>query len=304
MNKKIGLSISGGLRCIYGERRSLEILKEVGADAADFELSAYGDKTYDFRESTSVYSQGDDAVFEHFSKIKRYADSLGIIINQTHGRGDGFINKKEADDALVENSRLDLLASAALGAKACVIHNVTTINMGPDASPELMRRLSLEQYTRILPYAAKYKVKLATETFGDAVKYDCVDFFGNINEFTATYDEIKNASEYRDWLTVCVDTGHSNKAFRFGNPSPADVIRTLGKNVTLLHLNDNDKMFDQHKPPLTGTIDWHDVLAALDEIGYDGVYNMELGLLSFGKDAMIDAARFSVSVMRGLLNNK
>ena len=34
---------------------------------------------------------------------------------------------------------------------------------------------------------------------------------------------------------------------------------------------------------MTGTIDWNDVFDALDEINYQGTYNVELNLCHFGK---------------------
>ncbi len=303
-DKKVGISI-GQLQHEYGDKRALEIAAQIGADSVDFATHYYDRREWDFREKSSIYAQGDDAVVAYFSDLKKYADSLGIIIGQTHGRGEGFMNDKELDDAQVENARLDLLAASALGAEVCIVHNATSINHGPNPDPKLMRNLSFEQYTRMLPYAAKYKVKLATETFGDAVCYDAVDFFGDIKEFLMTYNRIYAASPYRDWFTVCMDTGHTNKASRFGNPKVGDVIRMIGKNITALHLNDNDTLTDQHKIPMTGTIDWYDTMNALDEIGYSGIYNMELHLPHFGKDGFeIETAAFAIKVMKNMLKSR
>ena len=91
---------------------------------------------------------------------------------------------------------------------------------------------------------------------------------------------------------------------RYGNPTPADVIRRLGKSVTLLHLNDNDTLTDQHKIPQTGCIDWNGVMDALDEIGYGGIYNMELNLRHFGDNFLIETAEFAVKVMRNMLTER
>ena len=298
--KKVGISI-GALQRLYGDKRALEIAAQIGADSVDFATHYFDKRIWDFREPSSIYAQGDDAVIQYCADLRKYAESLGIVIGQTHGRGEGFLNDKEADDALVENARLDLLAASALGAEVCVVHNATSIFHGENPDPELMRSISFDQYTRMLPYAAKYKVKLATETFGDAVEYNAVDFFGNIKEFVDTYERITMASEYRDWFTVCVDTGHTNKASRFGQPKVGDVIRMLGKNVTALHLNDNDTLTDQHKIPMTGTIDWNDTMRALQEIGYNGIYNMELHLPHFGHGFEIETAAFAVQVMKNML---
>ncbi len=91
---------------------------------------------------------------------------------------------------------------------------------------------------------------------------------------------------------------------RYDNPTPGDVIRRLGSEVTALHLNDNDTLTDQHKMPLSGCIDWNDVLDALDEIGYDGIYNMELNLRHFGEELKVEYAEFAIKVMRNLLDKR
>ena len=167
-----------------------------------------------------------------------------------------------------------------------------------------MRDLNFTMFSRLLPFARQYGIRIATETFGDAVMYDACDFFGNIDEFADSFERICAAEDFRDHFTVCVDTGHSNKASRFGNPKAGDVIRRMGKSVTALHLNDNDTLTDQHKIPLTGSIDWADVLDALDEIGYAGFYNMELTLSWFGQELMVESAAFAVKVMKNLLRQR
>ena len=155
-------------------------------------------------------------------------------------------------------------------------------------------------WMQLLPFAKHYGAKLAAETFGDAPKYGCVDFFGDFEEFLTACKAVED-SEYGDFFTVCVDTGHSTKAMRFGNPDPAEVIRRLGNRITLLHLNDNDTLTDQHKMPLSGSIDWEAVLGALEEVGYRGVYNMELNLKRYGEVLMADHAAFAIKVLREAL---
>ncbi len=297
-DKKIGISIFT-LQHLYGDKRALEIAKEIGADAVDFDLICN-----DFAKPENIYSKGDLAVEAYYADIKAYADSLGLIISQTHGRINGFRGDEEFNKTVIENGRLDLLATSTLGAPVCVMHTVTTCRMGKDADPKVMHELNLRQFKELLPYAAKYNVMLATETFGDAPSLGCIDFFGDIDEFLKGYEGITAASEHRDYFCVCMDTGHTNKASRFGTLKPAEAIRKIGGRIKVLHLNDNDSMTDQHKTPMTGNIDWQDTLSALEEIGYTGVYNMELNLDHFGKGFEIENAAFSVKVMRHLLNSR
>ncbi|MBR2489810.1 MAG: sugar phosphate isomerase/epimerase [Clostridia bacterium] len=294
--KKIGIS-TWQLQEKYGDFKALEIAKSIGADAVDF---AMANKRFDYRVEGSLYNKSDEEIIKYFSELKAYADELGIFVCQTHGHDCGFKNKKEEDDALVENIRLNLLATAALGAPVCVIHNATSLHMGANPDPELMHSLSYDLFTRTLPYAKQYNVKLATETFGDA--YKNIDFFGDIDEFMKAYNAIKQIDDLKDYFTTCVDTGHSNKAaVLFGQPKPADVIRRIGSDIAVLHLNDNDGIYDQHKMPKSGNIDWKDVLKALDEVGYDGVYNMELKLNHFSEDLLIETAEFSIKVLKEML---
>ncbi len=300
MKRLVGISI-GGLQHKYGDKQAIKIAADIGADSVDFTLEY---KINDLRCPDSLYAKGDEAVIKYYTELKEYADSLGITVGQTHGKLEGFKNKKDEDDALVANTRLDLLATKCLGAPVCVIHNATSIFLGPNPDRELMQSLSLDMFSRMLPFAKEYGVKIATETFGDAVRFSAVDFFGDINEFEEAYANIKKIEELKDYFTICVDTGHSNKAMRYGNPKPADVIRRLGSEVTVLHLNDNDTLTDQHKIPMTGTIDWKDVLDALEEIGYTGIYNMECSLHHFGEDFQIETAEFAVKLMKYMLKEK
>ena len=300
MIKSVGLSV-GDLQRKYGDIKALEIAANAGADSVDFDLCA---DINDYRNKDSLYSKGFEATAEYYTAVKKRADELGIIIGQTHGKMSGFVNKKAEDDALVKNSEYDCFATAILGAGVCVVHNSTSIFLGPDPDSALMHRLSFDMFRRIIPFAAKNKIKIATETFGDAVRFSACDFFGNIDEFEKAYNAVAACDELKEHFTVCVDTGHSNKAMRYGNPTPADVIRRLGKSVTVLHLNDNDTLTDQHKIPKTGCIDWNGVMDALDEIGYGGIYNMELNLRHFGDNFLIETAEFAVKVMRNMLTER
>ena len=300
MKRKVSFS-TGHLQKDYSELQVLEIAKRVGADAIDMDLC--NKKRYDYRRPESIYSKSREEFAAHFETVGNRARELGIEVCQTHGRISGFRNIPEEDDALIENLKLDCLATKLMGAKICVVHTVTTIHLGKDAPEELMYQLNLDMYSRILPYAAELGVVIATETFGDATGKDCVDFFGDIEHFVKGYQDVIAANpQYADWFKICLDPGHSNKAMRYGNPTPANVARRLGGDIVALHLNDNDGMTDQHKIPMTGNIDWTDLMDALDEIGYCGYYNMEIALGHFGKSFMEEEAEFAVKVMKHILS--
>lgn len=298
MKRMVSINI-GKFQKKHGDRRALEIAKELGLDAVDFDLLSYS-----LAADGSIYTKSDEEICEYFRELRIHAEKLGIKIGQTHGRIKGFKNIPEDDALLLADARLDCLATAALGAPYCVMHTTTSIYMGADPDPALMRKLNFDMYSQILPHAKKYGIKIATETFGDAVKFSACDFFGNMEQFIGGFEDVSALTEYADYFCVCMDTGHTNKAVKYGNPDPAQAIRLLGGKIQCLHLNDNDALTDQHKIPLTGTIDWNDVFNALDEIGYTGNYNMELAFKWFGDDFEYEEAAFAVKVMKKILADR
>ena len=50
----------------------------------------------------------------------------------------------------------------------------------------------------------------------------------------------------------------------------------LGNRVKTLHISDHDYLDEQHWLPGEGKINWKEVVSALKEIGYEGVFNYEV----------------------------
>ena len=144
---------------------------------------------------------------------------------------------------------------------------------------------------------------IALETFGDSEANGArvIDFFGDSRELKKNFDLLNTAKK-----VICIDTGHTNKAHAVGlsdgSPVP-DVVETIklfGKDIKVLHLNDNNSFTDQHLPPMkkmAGGVPWEDVYAALDEVGYNGVYNFELALAYYGAE-MENFVRFLGGYLR------
>jgi len=299
-DSKIKISFStSSLQVTYGDKEALRMAKEAGADAVDF----FTNHLSVAREG-SIYTKSDEEIIAYFTEIREYAQGLGLEIPQSHGRLRIYMNDPEQDDICIENARRDLLAASVLGSPICVMHGVTTSVMGPDADPQLMHDLCYQQYSKILPWAKKYNVKIATETFGFCSALSCIEFYAMSKNFKDIYDRITAEGDNADYFKICMDTGHSNTSGRFGDLSVGDQIRLFGKNIVCLHLHDNDGKEDQHMLPMTGTIDWQDVFNALDEVGYEGTYNLEVKLPFFGKGFELETARFAVKLLRFLLEQR
>ena len=297
--KKIGFS-TWTLQSTFGPLRTLEIASECGFDAIDFDLSSYGG------ENDPIYKRG-DAMAEHFTKIKERAEEIGIMISQTHGRCRTYTPLAEECNYAKWVSERDLLATSILGAPACVIHNISTCSWGPRQA-EFMHKKNAEFINDITPFAERYGVNIGFETFGDATfdgeRY--VDFFGDSGELLTQFRMAKTKNK-----VLCMDTGHTNKACcaarerGYTVPSVEDSIRLFGKDLGLLHLNDNNSYSDQHLPPLWAgylySVKWDAVMEALDGIGYSGVYNFELNLDHFGSE-LYDVVHLLGKYLRSFIN--
>ncbi len=304
MTYEISLS-TGGLQKAYGDFAALDIAKAAGADAVDFSTEYYNYlEKYSIKPEHDLYRRSEDEVASYFESVKKYADSIGLRICQTHARIKGYNYDEEHNGGELCGMRYDVMAAKLLGAPYAVVHNV---HLGLDAPAEDQRFYNDRMWNDYLPIAKKDGIILATETFGDAHAPDgrCgIDFFGDETEFVSFYKAFSERDGNAPYFCTCVDTGHTNKAHRFeGQPTAEAMIRKLGSSVKCLHLNDNDSFTDQHLVPLAGTVDWQAVMTALADIGYSGVYNMELNLHRFGTSRTMrqDYAEFAVKVMRTML---
>ena len=88
---------------------------------------------------------------------------------------------------------------------------------------------------------------------------------------------------------------------KFGDFKALEIAKEAGTDIQVLYLNDNDGVTDQHKIPGMGNIVWDDVMRALQEVGYSGVYNMELRLDYLGDERMPEEAATAVRVMKNML---
>ena len=72
-------------------------------------------------------------------------------------------------------------------------------------------------------------------------------------------------------LTVCFDTNHL-----LGEPI-ADFVRAVGKKIETLHVSDYDFCNERHWLPYEGKVNWVELVEALEEVGYNGVWMYEIG---------------------------
>lgn len=109
-----------------------------------------------------------------------------------------------------------------------------------------------------------------------AKEYDIMIYTENLNteHLTVRCDTLAKFVEAvdRDNLEIVFDIGH---CWHTGGDIPAEVL-TCGSHLRHLHLHDNDGKGDQHLNIGDGCIDYKPFCDALKQIGYPGLYMMEI----------------------------
>lgn len=82
-------------------------------------------------------------------------------------------------------------------------------------------------------------------------------------EMTMLFHEIPS-------LYACFDMNHS---LRQSNP---DFIRALGKRIITVHASDYDMIDERHLLPFLGKNNWHEIMKALEDVDYDGIFTFEV----------------------------
>lgn len=70
---------------------------------------------------------------------------------------------------------------------------------------------------------------------------------------------------------VCLDTSHTSLG-----GSLFEVIERFGSRIVHVQASDNRGVTDDHLPPGEGVIDWSHVVSALERVGYEGVFMLEV----------------------------
>ena len=74
------------------------------------------------------------------------------------------------------------------------------------------------------------------------------------------------------YVGICMDVGHT----RLSGLDVGDQVRIAGDRLFALHIQDGDGPMDCHRPPGQGVIDFDSFGKALNDIGFDGAWTMEV----------------------------
>ena len=146
----------------------------------------------------------------------------------------------------------------AIGVKTMVLHCDPLLNEEISYEEKLDRNVE--------------RLKLLAEHIRDKDIYICLE---NLNRIVPSVDDILYIIEKvgSDRLAVCLDTGHLNLTLK----NQREFILKAGDKLKALHIADNRGEKDDHLMPYGGgTVDFCEVVSALREVGYCGMFNLEI----------------------------
>lgn len=271
------LSTNFGRFSMYGTDRGLELCKNAGFDAIDFDLGC-------LVNDDNRFNGGD--YLEIAENFRKKVEGMGLEINQTHApfnfRTAQWKDPEYYENVIYPRTVRSLEISAAFGAKIAVVHPLHHFTY--HGHEEEIFEKNMEFYRSLIPYCREYGVKVGIENMYQMDyrrNHIILDTCGRKEEFIRYIDTLD--SEY---MVATLDIGHVGLPLQ--DDEPWDFIRALGHDrLKSLHVHDNDYRTDSHIMPFWGKIDWLQVTKALGEIDYDGDFTYEVGNHGNSPDAFL-----------------
>ncbi len=223
---------------------ALEMLAQVGYDCAE----------YNHQSIPQFFT----AQEKDLLPIKEKAQTVGVELYSAHSPCGDYdltsLDDDEYNEALEVHFR-SVEALALVGVQHFVVHQIG----GPREEWPHRTERAVSALQSLCQRASEVDMKILIENF---VGYDC-------QMLRQLVDKVDSPA-----LGICLDIGHAN----LYTQSMGTEIEAAGEYLWSLHVHDNHgpDSGDEHLPPGWGTINWPEVVRALNEVGYTGPFMMEV----------------------------
>lgn len=213
-------------------------------------------------------TQGDDWR-RRLSSLRRLCEENGITLWQMHAPleldvADPDPQKREED---IDTAAKWVEYAHELGLPHLVIHPGGKQRAGSDDEKEEILALNLEAFGRLAEAASKFDVKLCLENMQERIGQEKWRLGARISDINELINSVGSEA-----LGICFDSSHANVT----KLDMSQAIHECGDRLLATHISDNDGSGDQHKLPFGGNINWESVVSALKDIGYNGLFNLEI----------------------------
>jgi sugar phosphate isomerase/epimerase len=260
---KLGSQVGfcGGLG--LSEAEMYKAMSDVGFQSVDYSLmNGY---------TSDLWKWSDEDLKKYMTERKNVMNANGIFAGQTHSPMDAYWGKNPETKEARWNAQIQAIKAASyLESPYIVIHPLCPPTRIHKRGYEEAKELNMEYYNFLKPYLEEYNVKAAIENM-----YGYDPILGRMCETTCS--TAKELIDYVDTLNsdrfvVCLDVGHS----ALGGQDPVSMIYELGnKYLHVTHMHDNNYLGDSHMMAGMGKLDWWSIGKALNDIGFEDVFNYE-----------------------------
>jgi sugar phosphate isomerase/epimerase len=201
---------------------------------------------------------------ERIEELRNEADKEGVVFTQSHPVFTRRVDELPAEmqEVYHEMMRRSIIASSILGVKWAILHPAPG-KEGEEFDTDAIVKENLQLHAEALELAKAHNVGIA---FENMIEKSTRRFASRAADLVALIDACKDTG-----VGACWDFGHANFIFE----DQREELRTLGKRLKATHVNDNNGSEDGHMFPFHGTVNWHEVLPVLAEIGYEGDFTYE-----------------------------
>ena len=243
----------------HGVADAIRLIAKAGFDAYDYSFCG-------LPKDDPFYS---DAYMENAKEIRALSEEIGISCNQAHAPFPSSVGDPEKDEMIFNEIVKSMEFAACLGAHVIVVHPKQ--HLCYQEHVDELFEMNVEFYSRLMPYAEKFGIKVATENMWQWNRFtrQCIhSTCSRAEEFCDYIDSIGS-----EWIVACLDIGH---VVLVSEDIPR-MIKMLGNRLEALHIHDNDYKDDLHAFPFFHQIDFDKMTQALTEIGYKGDFTFEIG---------------------------
>ena len=244
-------------------------------DVSETMMRAYAEAGVAAMEVSPHWERYDEV---DYANIRRLADKYGVTLWSYHLQFypiiDISVPEAETRAYSLERLRGQIERAAGIGIERIVIHP----SKEPIAYEDRAERMkySKDSLALLADYAAKQGATLCVED----LPRTC------LGHNSAEMKELLSADER---LRCCLDTNH------LVGEADHDFVRALGAKIVTLHVSDYDFVDERHWMPGRGKVDWGELIAALREVGYGGVWMYEIDFEAQKTDGAYTVADFAAN---------
>lgn len=254
-----------------GLAEGMRIVRDAGFDCLDCNLNDFIPQQHIYQK-TSVTLAPEALKLNAFKmkRLRKAAQKSGLAVSQCHAPFPSAIPGRPKLDRALSRIILpqSLKAAAVLGAPFLVMHSFDCVDQfGSEEEWEA----NLELFDGLIPDIRRTGVQICIENL-----YKPGQLMTDPRAGIRLIDRL-NEKAGEELFGLCLDIGH----LHLTGLDEAEVIRSVGSRLKVLHIHDNDGEHDLHRLPrireaeCSGGVNWQAFAAALRGIGFSGVLSLE-----------------------------